>query len=85
MFRLFKKRKATNQVKFLRDAKGISQKELAQTVERISKERFGKATPLAEQTVKAIEEYRYMPTFGLAKLISDALGEELESVFHKIN
>ncbi|MCA5014537.1 MULTISPECIES: helix-turn-helix transcriptional regulator [unclassified Enterococcus] len=84
MFQMFKKRKPTNDVKFLRDQKGISQEELARTVETISKKQFGKATPLSVQTVKAIEEYRYMPTFGLAQLIAEALDEDLETVFNKI-
>lgn len=84
MLKLFKKRKPTNQVKTLRETLGLTQKGLAAKVEAISLERVGKVTPLSWQTVRSIEEFCYIPTFGLAQLIAEALEEDLEVVFFKL-
>lgn len=84
MFNLFKKRKATNRVRVLREQNNLTQKQLADKVEQISLKRLGKITPLSWQTVRSIEEFRYQPSLGLAQLLAEALGEELEFVFYKI-
>ncbi len=85
MFGFLKKKKPTNQVKFLREKKGMTQKELARSVEEISKAKMGKMVPLSWQTVRSVEEYRYIPSLGLAQLLAEALGEDLETVFFKLN
>jgi Predicted transcriptional regulators len=61
----------TNEVRRLREARGLSQGELAQEL-RVSR-----------QTVNAIETGRYLPSLPLAFVIARFFGRPIEEIFHE--
>lgn len=58
-----------NRIRELREAKGLTQAQLAETVD------------VARQTILAIEKGRYDPSLSLAFRIADALGITVDAVF----
>ncbi len=60
-----------NDVRQLREARGISQGELA------------KCLDVSRQTVNAIETGRYLPSLPLAFAIGRFFGRRIEEVFHE--
>ena len=62
-----------NEVRRLREARGLSQGELA---EKLS---------VSRQTVNAIETGRYLPSLPLAFAIGRFFGKPIEEVFHAVD
>ena len=62
-----------NEVRRLREARGLSQGELA---EKLS---------VSRQTVNAIETGRYLPSLPLAFAIGRFFGKPLEEIFHAVD
>lgn len=59
----------TNRIRELREAKGMTQAELAALAD------------VARQTIIAVEKGRYDPSLSLAFRIADILGKSVEAVF----
>jgi DNA-binding XRE family transcriptional regulator len=70
-----------NNVEQYRLKMNISQNELAANVEKLAAKKFGTPYNLSQQTINAIETYRYAPSYGLMMLISEVLSQELETIF----
>ncbi len=60
----------TNDVRLLRESRGLSQGQLAQ------------ALNVSRQTVNAIETGRYLPSLPLAFTIARFFGRRIEEIFH---
>jgi len=60
----------TNEIRRLREERGLSQGQLAQAL-RVSR-----------QTINAIETGRYLPSLPLAFAIGHYFGQRLEEIFH---
>lgn len=60
----------TNDVRRMREARGLSQGQLAQVLQ------------VSRQTVNAIETGRYLPSLPLAFAIARYFGRPIEEIFH---
>jgi putative transcriptional regulator len=63
----------TNVVRELREARGLSQGQLAQHLQ------------VSRQTVNAIETGRYLPSLPLAFALARFFGRPIEEVFHDVD
>lgn len=79
--KLFKHYPHPNNLEEYRLDMGISQEELADRVKQLGKQKLYPKYKISQETINAIETYRYLPTLELMMLISEVINKDREVIF----